>query len=81
MVEGKCAATRTGASSRGTEFRKLSGADAGDFSAIDTVLLDALRQRDGMDVEFGSTLVLRIAGSPQHDGPRAELGGFRSPSG
>lgn len=81
MVVGKCAATRTGASSSGTEFRKPSGADAGNLSTIDTVLLDALRQRDGMDVEFGSTLVLRIAGSHQHDGPRAELGGFSSPAG
>jgi hypothetical protein len=59
---------------RSSQHSGLRRADAGDLAAIDPILLDPLRECDGMDVEFGGGLVLRLAGSNLRDGPSAELG-------
>ena len=56
------------------KFSGLGGADPWDLAAVEAVLLDPLRQCDGMNVEIVGRLLLRFARTDERDGLSAALG-------
>ena len=41
--------------------------DTGSFATVDVILLDPLRQRDRVDTQIVSSLILRLAGAHERD--------------